>query len=165
MKIVGAADFVGGFWALKWAWKTFFGSIDRYWWIYFSWNVYSSIKTVGATVLGVLWAWEWEWLIAETNLRCARSSGTCMPNPNSLALIVSEISAFIRTDGQKASSTRLVILIKNIYTIYMGSETLPSVCYILSDESSIPFSSTSNGYKNMLSISNMIMFFRLYYYV
>jgi len=30
MKIVGAADFVGGFWALKWAWKTFFGSIDRY---------------------------------------------------------------------------------------------------------------------------------------
>jgi len=88
-----------------------------------------------------------------------------MPNPNSLALIVSEISAFIRTDGQKASSTRLVILIKNIYTIYMGSETLPSVCYILSDESSIPFSSTSNGYKNMLSISNMIMFFRLYYYV
>jgi len=30
----------------------------------------------------------------------------------------------------------------------MGSETLPSACYILSDESSIPFYSTSNGYKN-----------------
>jgi len=29
----------------------------------------------------------------------------------------------------------------------MGSETLPSACYILSDESSIPFYSTSNGYK------------------
>jgi len=28
----------------------------------------------------------------------------------------------------------------------MGSETLPSACYILSDESSIPFYSTSNGY-------------------
>jgi len=28
----------------------------------------------------------------------------------------------------------------------MESETLPSVCYILSDESSIPFYSTSNGY-------------------
>jgi len=28
----------------------------------------------------------------------------------------------------------------------MGSETLPSTCYILSDESSIPFYSTSNGY-------------------
>jgi len=29
----------------------------------------------------------------------------------------------------------------------MGSETLPSACYILSDESSIPFYSTSNGYR------------------
>jgi len=28
----------------------------------------------------------------------------------------------------------------------MWSETLPSACYILSDESSIPFYSTSNGY-------------------
>jgi len=28
----------------------------------------------------------------------------------------------------------------------MGSETLPSACYILSGESSIPFYSTSNGY-------------------
>jgi len=31
----------------------------------------------------------------------------------------------------------------------MGSETLPSTCYILSDESSIPFYSTSNEYKNI----------------
>jgi len=23
--------FVGGLWALKWAWKTFFGPMDRYW--------------------------------------------------------------------------------------------------------------------------------------
>jgi len=30
----------------------------------------------------------------------------------------------------------------------MGPETLPSACYIMSDESSIPFYSTSNGYKN-----------------
>jgi len=29
----------------------------------------------------------------------------------------------------------------------MGSETLPSACYILSDESSIPFYSTSKEYK------------------
>jgi len=28
----------------------------------------------------------------------------------------------------------------------MGSETLPSACYILSEEPSIPFYSTSNGY-------------------
>jgi len=31
----------------------------------------------------------------------------------------------------------------------MGSGKLPSACYILSDESSIPFYSTSNGYKNV----------------
>jgi len=32
----------------------------------------------------------------------------------------------------------------------MGSDTLPSACYILSDESSIPFYSTSNGYKKYI---------------
>jgi len=47
-----------------------------------------------------------------------------------------------------ARSTRLVILIKNICIYFMGSEILPSACYILSDESSIPFCSTSNGYNN-----------------
>jgi len=45
-----------------------------------------------------LWALEWAWQSTETNLRCVRSSGICTPNLNSLALIVSEISAFIRTD-------------------------------------------------------------------
>jgi len=32
------------------------------------------------------------------------------------------------------------------YIYFKGSETLPSACY---DESSIPFYSTSNGYKNV----------------
>jgi len=32
----------------------------------------------------------------------------------------------------------------------MGSETLSFSCYILSDESGIPFYSTSNGYKKKL---------------
>jgi len=54
-----------------------------------------------------LWALKWA-------LRCVRSSGIFIPSPNSLAVIVSEISAFIRTDR----STRLVILIKNIYTLW-----------------------------------------------
>jgi len=42
-----------------------------------------------------------------------------MPNLNSLDLI-SEVSAFIRTNGQTdmARSTWLVILIKNIYTLW-----------------------------------------------
>jgi len=42
--------------------------------------------------LGGLWALEWAWHPAETNLRCAGISGI-------VACIVSEISAFIRTDG------------------------------------------------------------------
>jgi len=98
---------------------------------------------------------------------------------NSLAPIVSEvsafiprrgqtdISAFIRTDGQAdvARSTWLVILINIIYTLWgrkrfrlpvtYFSETLPSACYILSKESRIPFYSTSNGYnKTFYSTSN-----------
>jgi len=52
-----------------------------------------------------------------------------MPNPNSLAPKVSEISVFIQLDGQTdmARSTRLVILNQNIFTLY-----------ILSDASNIP---------------------------
>jgi len=59
---------------------------------------YSSIKTVGATVLDGLCALEWAWHNAESKLRCTGISGICMPNPSIVALIVSEISAFIRTD-------------------------------------------------------------------
>jgi len=40
------------------------------------------------------------------------------------------------------------------YIYFMGSETLPSACYILSDESSIPFYSTSNGYNYNNQINN-----------
>jgi len=89
--------------------------------------------------LGGLWAYEWAWHIAETNLRCVRSSGICTPNLNSLAPIVSEISAFIRTDRQTdrrtegqtdmARSTRLVILIKNIYTLWGRKRFLLPVAY------------------------------------
>jgi len=62
----------------------------------------------------------WAWHAAEINLRRVRCSGICMPNPSIVALIVSEISAFIRTDGQTdmAGSTLPVILIKNIYTLW-----------------------------------------------
>jgi len=35
------------------------------------------------------------------------------------------------------------------YIYFIRSETLPSTFYILSDESSIPFDLTSNGYKNV----------------
>jgi len=40
----------------------------------------------------------------------------------------------------------------------MGSDTLSSACYILSDESSIPFYSTSNGYKNTIDLVKIDVF-------
>jgi len=83
---------------------------------------------VGATGLGGLWALERAWHAAETNLR--------------LVLIVSEISAFIRTN-RRTWLDRL-----GDPSDPSGSETLPSACYLLSDESSIPFYSTSNGYND-----------------
>jgi len=52
-----------------------------------------------------------------------------MQNLNSLAPIVSEISAIIRTD--MARSTRLVILIKNIYTLWCRKCFLLPVTYFL----------------------------------
>jgi len=50
-----------------------------------------------------------------TNLRCVRSLKIWMPSPNSLALIVSEISAFIRIDRRTWLGE---------YMYFMESETL-----------------------------------------
>jgi len=81
MKIVGLTG-LGGLWALKWAWQTFFlgqstdineKRLKRYGRGKFL-KVLSSTKTVGATVLGGLWALEWAWHSAEKNLRCVRNS-------------------------------------------------------------------------------------------
>jgi len=82
------------------------------------------MKIVGVTGLGGLWALKWAWHIAETNLRCVRSSGIC--TPNSLALrSFRDLSVYPdgQTDGQTdmARSTRLVILIKSIYTYGVGN--------------------------------------------
>jgi len=44
------------------------------------------------------------------------------------------------------------------YIYFMWSDTLPSARFILSDESSIPFYSTSNGYKNTDAIVCFILF-------
>jgi len=65
-----------------------------------------------------LWALEWVWHPAETNLRCAGSPRIFIPNPNILALIVSEISTFIRTDAHGCNDSIIIILIKNIYTLW-----------------------------------------------
>jgi len=114
--------------------------------------LYSSIKTVGATVLRGLWALEWVWHAAETNLRCVGSSGICTPNLNSLALIVprsqrSSGQTDRRTDGKTdmARSTRLVILIKNICNLWGRKRFLLPVTYFPTNLV-YPFS-TSNGYK------------------
>jgi len=76
------------------------------------------MKTVGATDLGGLWALEWAWHAAETNLRCVRSLGICMPNPSSSHSFRDlSVHPDRQTDGKTdmARSTRLVILIKNIW--------------------------------------------------
>jgi len=78
--------------------------------------------------LGDLWALEWAWHIAETNLRWAGISGICMHNPSIVALIVSDISVFIRTDDM-ARLIRLVILMKNIYTLWGGKRILLPFTY------------------------------------
>jgi len=76
---------------------------------------------------------------------CAGISGICMPNPSIVAPIVSEISAFMK-DRRTACQIDSARGPDQEYIYFMGSETLPSACYILSDESSIPFYFTSNGY-------------------
>jgi len=75
--------------------------------------------------LGGLWALEWAWYYTETNLRCAGISGICVPNPSIVAslkqtCVAQEAQESVRTDGQTdmARSTRLVILIKNICTLW-----------------------------------------------
>jgi len=54
-----------------------------------------------------------------------------MTNPNFLAFIVSEIPTFVQMVRQTdmPSWTRIVILVKNIYTYFAGTKTLPSTCY------------------------------------
>jgi len=85
MKIVGATG-LGGFWALEWAWRTFLGLIDRYWWGRF----------VGVRV-GL--APCWTKLALRKKLRNLHAK-----------------SQYGQTD--MARSTRLVMLIKNKYTLW-----------------------------------------------
>jgi len=81
---------LGGLWAvrvgvdsaIKTVGATVLGGL---WALEWAWHCTESIKTVGATVLGGLWALEWAWHSTETNLRCVKSSA--------------QISAFNRTDG------------------------------------------------------------------
>jgi len=107
--------------------------------------------------LGGLWALEWARHSVETNLRCVRSSGICTPNLNSLALIVSEISAFRQTDMVR--STRLVILIKNIYTLWGRKRFLLLVTYFPTNLV-YPFTLRVTGIK-----IDIVIFGRTYFYM
>jgi len=113
MKIVGATG-LGGLCALVWALRTRlrnlnlqsqFSIIDSFRDIRV--HIYDFLKIVGVKV-GVAPC---------RNKRALRKKLRNLPN--SLPLIVSEILAFIRTDWQTdmARSTRLVILMKNQYTL------------------------------------------------
>jgi len=113
-----------------------------------------NVKTVRATVLGGLWALEWACHSAETNLRCAGISGICTPSPRIVACIVSEILAFMRTDGQTDGRTDgqtdmvlILILIKNIYTLWGRKRFLLPVTYFPTNL--VYFYSTSNRYKKI----------------
>jgi len=81
--------------------------------------------------------------ISEINLRCHRTSRICMPNPYFLAFVVSETGA----DRQTDRSTRLVILIKKIYTLYIF--ILSYNLYSDLESLSSTFYTISNGYKNI----------------
>jgi len=89
------------------------------------------ILTIFLKFVGGLWAFKWAWHLAETNMSCAGISGICMPNTSILALIVSEISAFILTNRQTdmSRSTRLVILIKNICSLWGRKRFLLPLSY------------------------------------
>jgi len=83
-----------------------------------------------------MWALEWAWHPAETNMRYARSLRIYMP-------IISRLYKFgdhtVHMDGDPDQE----------YIYFIGSKTLsslPSTCYILSEESSIPLYSRSNAY-------------------
>jgi len=81
-----------------------------------------------------LLALEWAWHAAKTNLRCVRCSGIYMPSPNSLSSYTFQ-DLSVHPDGQTngqtdmARSTRLVILIKNIYTLWDWKRFLLPVTY------------------------------------
>jgi len=79
--------FVAALWSLKWAWQIFFCQsigIDEN--NAFQLKCLFNHKNCRSHSFA-------------TNLSCIRSTGIRMPNPNSLALIVSEISTNSRTDG------------------------------------------------------------------
>jgi len=74
------------------------------------------------------------------NLRCAYVFGNCKLNLNSLAAFVPEKSTFIRTHGHVQIDSAIYSDQEYIFLIW--SETLPSDCHILFNESSTPFYST-----------------------
>jgi len=71
--------------------------------------------------LGGLWALELAWHSAETNMRSAEMSGICMPNPSIVACISRDLSVHTDRRTWLVRWTRLVILIKIIYTLGVGN--------------------------------------------
>jgi len=80
--------------------------------------------------MGGLWALEWEWHIAETNLRCVRSSGICTPNLNSLLWFPRSRRSSGRTDRRtwldRLSSDPDIL---NTYTLWGRKRFLLPVTY------------------------------------
>jgi len=94
--------------------------------IHFSQNFYSSNKTVGATVLGGLWAFEWAWHSAETNSLCyfpaVQSAITMLHWPSfaprmlfAVLFVPPRLSYFLRSPTGRCAQT----LIKSKHTVAM----------------------------------------------
>jgi len=82
--------------------------------------LYSSTKTVGATILAGLWALERAWHIAESNLRCLRSSRICVSaEPSSYSFRDISVHPDRRTWLDRSASDP-----DQQYIYLMGSETL-----------------------------------------
>jgi len=88
--------------------------------------------------LGGLWALEWAWHIAALLAlrKKLRNLHAKSQRPSSYSFRVLSVHPDGRTDGHGLISATDP---DQEYMYFMGSETLPSACYILSDESSIPF--------------------------
>jgi len=125
MKIVGATG-LGGLCALAWALRTRLRNLN----LQSQFSIIDSFRDIRVhiydflKIVGVAPCW---------NKRAMRKKLWNLPN--SLALIVSEILAFIRTDGQAdmARSIQIVILIQNLYTLWGRKRFLLPVTYFLTN--------------------------------
>jgi len=83
------------------------------------------------------------------------SQQTCSAALESLYRISNIFYSSWDLDSYVHRSTRLLILIKDIYIYFIWSETLFSACYVLFSESIIPFTLLVMGIKTLFSFTQL----------